>query len=91
MATYATNIVTPANAIVTALATATSSAATLATNMSAGLPGTALNNLATSTTSWRTDITDLRNTMNSALQDLASAQRQFVAIANMLGAIGSLD
>jgi hypothetical protein len=91
MASYATNITTPANAVVTALATAVSSAQTLNNNLAPGLPGTTLNNLATSTTSWKSNVGDLRTTLASAIQDLSVANQKFTAIAALLGNIGTLD
>jgi hypothetical protein len=91
MTTYATNITTVANAVTTALATASSNAQTLRTNLAAGLPGTTLSGLASSTTSWKSDVGDMRIALDAAMQDLANANRQFVAIAAVLGAAGSLD
>ncbi|TAI67655.1 hypothetical protein [Bradyrhizobium sp. Leo170] len=91
MASFATNITTPATAITTALATAVSNARTLQANMAAGLPGTVLVNLATSSTSWRSDIADLRTTLDSAIADLASVNQRLNDIKNLLAAIGGLD
>ena len=91
MTTYATNVTSVANAITTALATAVSNAQTLRTNLAPGLPGTTLNNLATSTTSWKSDVGDMRRALDTAIADLAVANQEFVAIAAMLGAVGSLD
>jgi hypothetical protein len=95
MTTYATNIVTPSAAIVTALATAISNAATLHTNLtpssSAFLAGTTLGNLATSTTSWKSNIGDMRSALDAAMNDLSRANQKFVTIANLLAGIGGLD
>ena len=91
MASYATNITTPAAAIVTALATATANAATLHTNLSAGLPGTTLNNLATSTTSWRENVGDMRVALDTAMSNLSVAAQQFAVISALLANIGTLD
>jgi hypothetical protein len=91
MASYATNISTPAAAVVTALATAVSNANTLRINMGPGLPGTTLNNLATSTKSWQSDIGDLRTTLADAINNLSAANQQFVAISALLASIGTLD
>jgi len=91
MVSYATNITTPANAITTALATAVSNARTLQVNLAAGLPGTTLNNLATSTTSWKSNVSDLRTRLDEAVADLAAANQEFTQIASLLASIGTLD
>lgn len=90
MTTFATNVVTPANAIVTALATAVASAQTLSINIGPNLPGTTLSGLA-SKSGWQSNVGDLRVNLASALNDLSVANQKFVAIAAMLGSIGSMD
>jgi hypothetical protein len=55
------------------------------------LPGTTLGNLATSATSWRSDVADLRVLLAAAISDLSVANQKFVTISNLLGAIDSLD
>ena len=95
MTTYATNIVTPSAAIVTALATAISNAATLHTNLtpssSAFLAGTTLGNLATSTTSWKLNIGDMRVAVADMQDSLSIANQKAVAISALLSNIGTLD
>jgi hypothetical protein len=91
MASFSTNCVTPATNITTALATAVSNAQTLRTNLAAGLPGTTLVNLATSTTGWRMNVGELRRQLDTAIADLAAASQEFSTIANLLGNIATLD
>jgi hypothetical protein len=95
MTTYATNITTPAAGIVTALATAITDAQTLSINLapsgSSFLAGTTLGNLATSTTSWKENIGDMRVALAAAIQSLSVANQQFVVISNLLSSIGTLD
>ncbi|GGI24137.1 hypothetical protein [Bradyrhizobium guangdongense] len=88
MATFATNLTTPANAIVSALATASSNAQTLATNIAQGLPGTTLVGLASKNLS---QLFDQRVALANAMQDLARAQQEFVTIASNIAALGTLD
>jgi hypothetical protein len=89
--TFATNVSGVAASTVTALSTAVADAKTLSVNMAANFPGTTLGNLATSTTSWRSDVADLRVLLEAAISDLSVANQKFVTISNLLGAIDSLD
>ena len=91
MASFATNIVTPAASVVTSLSSAVSTAQTLRNNLAANFPGTTLNNLATSTLSWRSDVGDLRLQLDSAISNLSVAAQQFAVISGLLGSIGSND
>jgi hypothetical protein len=95
MTTYATNISTPAAAIVTALATAVTNAQTLSINLapssSAFLAGTTLGNLATSATSWKGNIGDMRVAVADLQASLSVANQKAVAISALLSNIGTLD
>jgi hypothetical protein len=95
MTTYATNVTTPAAGIVTALATAISNAQTLSINLapsgSSFLAGTTLGNLATSTTSWKENIGDMRVAVADLQASLSVANQKAVAISALLSAIGTLD
>jgi hypothetical protein len=91
MASFATNIVTPAQGIVTALQTASNNATTLAVNMGPGLPGTTLNGLATYTKNWQMNVRDLRIALADATANLSVAAQQFTTISNLLTNIGAND
>jgi hypothetical protein len=91
MASFATNIVTPAQGITTALATAAADAATLATNMGPGLPGTSLSGLSTYSKNWLMNVADLRVALADATANLSVAAQQFATISALLTNIGSND
>jgi hypothetical protein len=91
MAFFATNIVTPAQGITTALATAAADAATLVVNMGPNLPGTTLNGLATYSKNWMMNVGDLRVALAAATANLSTAAQQFATISSLLTNIGSND
>jgi hypothetical protein len=95
MTTYSTNVTTPAAGIVTALATAITDAQNLSSNLapsgSSFLAGTTLGNLATSTTSWKCDVGDMRVAVADLQAALSVANQKAVAISALLGNIGTLD
>ena len=92
MTTFASQITSPMATAATDAAGALTNAQTVATNMNATNFGSiTLGNLATSTTSWRSDVGDLRIRLANAINDLALANREIVDINNLLIAIGGLD
>jgi hypothetical protein len=102
MTTYATSISTPAAGIVTALATAMADAQALGTALAPGtggpltgagafLAGCTLNNLATNTSSWKSNAADMRVAVAELQANLSVAAQQAAAISSLLSSIGSLD
>jgi hypothetical protein len=102
MTTYATAISTPAAGIVTALATAVSDAEALGIALAPGsggaltgagafLAGCTLNNLATNTSSWKSNAADMRIAVAELQASLSVANQQAVVISNLLASIGTLD
>jgi hypothetical protein len=90
MASFATNLVTPSAAIVTALQTAMTNVGTLKANIAPNLPNTSLVGLANST-GWRPSLSDLRTKLDVAATDLALAGQEFGLIANLLANIATGD
>jgi hypothetical protein len=102
MTSYATAVSTNAAGIVTALATAITDVQALSTALAPGtggaltgagafMAGCTLNNLATSTTSWKTNIGDIREAVVDLQQSLSVANQKAVAISALLSNIGTLD
>ena len=97
MATFNTNIVVPAAAIVTSLASATTNAQALAGALAGsgsgntfGNPVTTLGTLANSTTNWRYNLAEMAELLASAQSDLSVAQQKFTVISSMIASIGAL-
>jgi hypothetical protein len=102
MTTYSSAVATPAAGIVTALATAVSDAQALSialvpgtggalTGAGAFLAGCTLNNLATSTTSWKCNAGEMRAAVADLQNSLSVANQKATVISNMLASIGTLD